>query len=544
MSDPALDIPGTTRILDERGEVIGSGAGAITLVPTPSSDPEDPLNWSQSRKNIHLACVILYTAATALFSSALYSIYAPLSDSTGLSIDQLNVGTGYSYLFIGLGTLIFQPAALAFGKRPVYLVTSLVTAALNIWTVFVQGNGQWIARCLLLGLFGAPNFSLIEVSIADLFFYHERSWPMGIYVCLLYAGACLGPLLSGYVFEGMGWQAVIYLSSGLMAIVFLILFIFLEETNYMRETPPLAASHQVAETSASVAPEDGEKYTDTKQPSAETTLHVPIHIDDRITTSWHGPRPFTFVKVSPHAGGIMWRGLVQPLALFRQPVIIWCGVMYGVYQIYYNRKSQIPTVSPRDTPDKHIGLTFLSPMLATIPGAVLGGFFTDKYTLHQARKNNGISEAEHKLKLFIFPTILTPIGLLMIGLGPYYNAHWMVFVVGEWILNLAGPLATLLVLTYAFDTYHAIQPRDRTGVHAAVQDCAPYLLAIIVIGMIVTFAFNYAITPWAFEWGFFNFAISAACIATAFNLTVLLMLKWGKYLRRTGESYYFKVINW
>jgi hypothetical protein len=119
---------------------------------------------------------------------------------------------------------------LAFGKRPVYLVTSLVTAALNIWTVFVEGNGQWIARCLLLGLFGAPNFSLIEVSIADLvstdhcwssffvsvlcayidqFFYHERSWPMGIYVCLLYAGACLGPLLSGYVFEGMGWQAVI-----------------------------------------------------------------------------------------------------------------------------------------------------------------------------------------------------------------------------------------------------------------------------------------------------------------------------------------------
>lgn len=120
---------------------------------------------------------------------------------------------------------------------------------------------------------------------------------------------------------------------------------------------------------------------------------------------------------------------------------------------------------------------------------MLGGFFTDKYTLHQARKNNGISEAEHKLKLFIFPAILTPIGLLMIGLGPYYNAHWMVFVVGEWILNLAGPLATLLVLTYAFDTYHAIQPRDRTGVHAAVQDCAPYLLAIIVIGMIVTFAF-------------------------------------------------------
>jgi hypothetical protein len=55
--DAQLDIPGTTRILDERGEIIGTGT--ITLVLTPSSDPEDPLNWSQSRKNLHLACVIL-----------------------------------------------------------------------------------------------------------------------------------------------------------------------------------------------------------------------------------------------------------------------------------------------------------------------------------------------------------------------------------------------------------------------------------------------------------------------------------------------------
>lgn len=52
-----LDVPGTTRILDESGEIVG--ANNFTLVPEPSADPEDPLNWSPSRKRIQLACIVV-----------------------------------------------------------------------------------------------------------------------------------------------------------------------------------------------------------------------------------------------------------------------------------------------------------------------------------------------------------------------------------------------------------------------------------------------------------------------------------------------------
>jgi MFS family permease len=100
-------------------------------------------------------------------ASALSSIYTPLSESTGLTLDQLNVGSGYSYLFIGLSTLILQPAALSFGKRPVYVISIAAAAGLTAWTAFVQGNSQWIANRLLLGFFAGPSFSLVEVSIAD-----------------------------------------------------------------------------------------------------------------------------------------------------------------------------------------------------------------------------------------------------------------------------------------------------------------------------------------------------------------------------------------
>lgn len=124
-----------------------------------------------------------------------------------------------------------------------------------------------------------------------------------------------------------------------------------------------------------------------------------------------------------------------------------------------------------------------------MPGAVLGGHIADRFTIRQARKNGGISEAEHKLKLLIVPTALAPFALLMLGLGPYYEAHAMVFIAGMFVLSLIGPLAALLCLMYAFDTFHAMQPDSREGPQDEVQQCAPYLLAIIALCMIMTFGF-------------------------------------------------------
>lgn len=179
-----------------------------------------------------------------------------------------------------------------------------------------------------------------------------------------------------------------------------------------------------------------------------------------------------------------------------------------------------------------------------MPSAIAGGMVTDWWTVRQAKKNHGISEAEHKLKLMLIPTVLTPFGILMMGLGPYYGAHWMVFVAGEFILTVAGPLATLLSLTYAFDCFHEISPRNPHGVQAEVQKCGPYVQSLVALAMAITLGFSYAITPWAFDWGFKNWAISAVCIGTAINLTYLLMVWRGKKMRRSSAPTYAKIINW
>lgn len=449
--------------------------------------------------------------------------------------------------------------ALSIGKRPVYILSTLGCAAYPFWITRISSLGEWYGACVYLGFVGSPLFVLPELSLTDTFFYHERGLPLGIYVAATYGGALGSPILSGFIYSGLGWKAPPYFGGGAILVVGLILIVFLEETNFRRAAAPVVitegqVANQVGDdknvTRASIAPVDDD-YKGAAEVAVENTdtEHV-VHSYDRLVTPWPGPRPWKVFTISPNAGGLMWRGIVYPLAMLRLPIILWCGAIFALYQVFYNGmvalSSGVLSVEPYNMAPNMVGLTFVSPLIAIIPGAVAGGYIVDKYTIWQARKNHGISEPEHKLKLMIFPTILAPFGLLMIGLGPYYGAHWIVFVLGEFVLTISGPLATLLSLTYAFDSFHSLEPdeHNRHGPQAETQHCGPYVQAVIVMALTITFAFNYVITPWAFEGGFLVYGTTAAAMATIVNITFLLMLKFGKRLRKSGASYYRKVINW
>lgn len=58
-----IDIPGTVHLVDVDHTMQTRHASKnedIVLNPTPSSDPNDPLNWSPRRKLLSLICQNLY----------------------------------------------------------------------------------------------------------------------------------------------------------------------------------------------------------------------------------------------------------------------------------------------------------------------------------------------------------------------------------------------------------------------------------------------------------------------------------------------------
>ena len=59
-------VPGTVHLVDLEGVLNAKHASGsqkdIVLVPAPSADPDDPLNWSATRKMLSTSCVCVCVA--------------------------------------------------------------------------------------------------------------------------------------------------------------------------------------------------------------------------------------------------------------------------------------------------------------------------------------------------------------------------------------------------------------------------------------------------------------------------------------------------
>jgi len=82
------DVPGTELLVDLAGHQSGgkhaSDRSDIVLVPQPSSNPEDPLNWSRKRKMWALAMVFTYTMGVGIPGTLHYSVIADITKDTGI----------------------------------------------------------------------------------------------------------------------------------------------------------------------------------------------------------------------------------------------------------------------------------------------------------------------------------------------------------------------------------------------------------------------------------------------------------------------------
>ena len=85
---PAQDVPGTVLLVELSGHDSGgkhaSDRSDIVLVPQPSKDPEDPLNWSRKRKMWSLFMVFVYTMGVGIATTLHYSVIADIERDAGI----------------------------------------------------------------------------------------------------------------------------------------------------------------------------------------------------------------------------------------------------------------------------------------------------------------------------------------------------------------------------------------------------------------------------------------------------------------------------
>lgn len=298
-----------------------------------------------------------------------------------------------------------------------------------VWTARMESVTELYITNFLTGLGGAVNESLVGMTIADLFFVHQRGTMNGIYLVMVMCGTFLTPIAAGVQSTAQGWRWCYNLLAIFTGLIFLGFVFFYEETKFIpvfdaSETTRSASqptdisgdhenSHKDAALSTQLKPTSSQDPTKEQVVAASTSYYD--RVDTRIASkTWkqrlavttRTPEPLLKVAVRPFL--VLWYPHIAFAAIQYAAGLTWLTIIAAVI-------SRVFSMPPYSFSPAGIGYMGLGPFTGNMLGNIYSGPINDRAIRWFAKRNNGIFESEMRLKLLHIPTVFMAGGIIMFG---------------------------------------------------------------------------------------------------------------------------------
>ncbi|KAK8102415.1 hypothetical protein PG984_015561 [Apiospora sp. TS-2023a] len=512
-------IPGTVDLRAAEGDDTAYGQA---LFPVPAEDPNDPLQWPTYKKTMILIICCAYSFlgnATLVGPSPYISLFAK---EFGVNPTKASTLISYPNLAYGFGSLFLVPLYLKFGRRPVMLGSMLfLTIVVGAVRQFIAGligssqandfGGLMTAR--VFAAFGSGVCEAIPVQLCnDIFFLHERGKRIGYYTFCLSIGT-VAPLVSAHLLiDPWGWRLFFYVVLAFALALFVMAFLFVEESSYDRDAHMhLTAAAPVEDAS----PSDSDKATTrvNDQAPSTTTQELPLRKPFLKTLSLRG-------RYDPEARffGTMAMSFTYVLV----PQVFWVITSFGIYiglgAFAYNYTFPLKiTAPPYNWPEESSGYIAFGALFGFLLAVPLS-FSSDRLAAHLTRRNNGIREAEMRLGVMLPAMVIAPAGLILYGLTAEHNLHWMGYLMGNGMMSWGAYFYFSFALAYAVDSYNT--------------NTSEMLIAMNLGKQAISFGLSINLLDWILERGY-AVVISGIFggILVANNLALLGFMAYGKRIR-------------
>ena len=94
--------------------------------------------------------------------------FVPIAAELGITVNVLSQSTAWLILTLGLCVFFFNPLAKIYGKRPVYVIASVVLFIVSIWGAVADSYPSFLGSRILGALGMAPYEVLVQATISDM----------------------------------------------------------------------------------------------------------------------------------------------------------------------------------------------------------------------------------------------------------------------------------------------------------------------------------------------------------------------------------------
>jgi Major Facilitator Superfamily len=215
--------------------------GRTILLPQPSSDPNDPLNWTTTKKHVILI-IISMAAFLPDYGSATGAVtLLPQAAIWNMTADHVNHSQVGNVFMLGAGGVVVVALSAYFGRLPILFYFLVLATATAIWCAAAATFESFMAARILNGFFSTVSQGGGLMFIYDMFFFHERARKINIWAAFIILSPYFGPLFAAFIISTQRWQVPFWVYVAETALCLVLTILFVEETYYDRR---LAAAAQ------------------------------------------------------------------------------------------------------------------------------------------------------------------------------------------------------------------------------------------------------------------------------------------------------------
>ncbi|KAF2502681.1 MFS transporter-like protein [Lophium mytilinum] len=488
-------VPGTVLLaekISQPGDVLaqlkhGSGADAqIVLVPQPSEDPNDPLNWPYWKK-LSIVAILVYGSClcAATVGPLLNASIAVLAMDFKTSFKDITLMSGYQLLAAGCSGPIVSALARKYGKRPVFLASSLFAVIGSIMGSASHSYNTLLAARIVQGFSISAYESIIFSVIPDLFFLHQRGLFTAIVSFTLSAVSNLSSVVAGAVTNNLGWHYLFHLLIVTVGLQLILLYLFVPETTYHRDRlyeVDLASTDNLQELAEAEARHD---------PRTQKAIQD-LKIEKTVTNTSSVPPPKkTFIQelaifTGTHSDESLIQLVFAPVLCCLNLGVLWVVVVSGTVTSFYVGMAyvaaQIFSFPPYNLTAAGVGYLSLGPFLGGALASIVLGLTNDPLIIWFTKRNKGIFEPEIRLLPIIFSSV-GGVGLILYGVLAQRGDN-LYLVDFMWGLMLFGAVFIFTSASaYAIDAY-----RDMSS---------ELFIASMMLKNFLFYAYSYFMNDWA-----------------------------------------------
>lgn len=549
-------IPGTTNILaslddsssTNTGRPLKKNAKGVILLPQPSDSPNDPLNWSVSRKMWHFLLVSFITGLTAAISNDAGAAQDSLNATYGISYDAMNTGAGVLFLFIGWSCVFFAPASSLYGRRITYIICLLSGTLGSVWFAVSKRTADTIWSQAFVGISEACAEAQAQQSLADIFFQHQLGSVLTVYIMATSIGSFLGPLIAHLISESQGFRWVGWWGAMITGATLIVIIFACEETVFDRNKYfPVYESENVQEQiSSENTDEKNEKEPDCELEATlvkSSNIQEPPNVDQEAHPSKEKLTPYhkriALITPSTYIKGFGFKQYVKRFVVyfkvFTLPAVWLSGILWGLQDAYMSffltTQDTYFSDDPWNYSETGVALMNVATLIGAVIGCIMSGVLSDRHVLWLAKRNDGLYEPEYRLWLLFITIIVSPIGLIMFGVGAAEGGKWPAWVVygGLAFIGFGWGSVGDTAMSYLMDAYPEIVIQGMVGVS--------------LINNTLACIFTFTCSLWLDKAGTKSTYIVLAIIDFVSIAFIIPTLYWGKSWRKATKGLYIELVE-